>query len=136
MDHREFGKRIGDLEDDLDYNIGRKEDLKAEVRKLEKQNKEIRELNWKNATAQMETERELGELKLRFDLLEKENSELRSVNNEVKLEDIKFENKMLEENILNLKNYNFKRIATLEAEIKRHRSQIQSLLKCDKNLES
>ena len=50
-----------EIQEELEYNIGRKEDLKAEVRKLEKHNKAIRELNWKNATAQMKTERELGE---------------------------------------------------------------------------
>ena len=67
---------------------------------------------------------------MKFDLLEKENSELKSVNNEAKLDDIKFENKKLEDKILNLKNDNLKRIATLEAEIQRQGSQIQSLLKC------
>ena len=35
MDHRECRKRIGELEDDLDYNIGRKEDLNHEVKKLQ-----------------------------------------------------------------------------------------------------
>ena len=41
MDHDQCRKRIGQLKDELDYNISRKEELKKEVRKLKDQYEQI-----------------------------------------------------------------------------------------------
>ena len=40
MDHGDCRKTIGHLEDDLEYNIGQKEQLKSEVKRLDKDNEQ------------------------------------------------------------------------------------------------
>ena len=86
MSHRE-------LEDELEYNIWRKEELKRKVDKLETQLKEkgeeteaLRVTNFENAKFQMATLSENDKLEKRIEFLEKENNEMatKGENNELK----------------------------------------------------
>ena len=72
-----------ELEDELEYNIWRKEDLKRKVEKLETQLKEkgeeteaLRVTNFENAKFQMATLSENEKLEMRIEVLEKENNEM------------------------------------------------------------
>ena len=62
MDHRECRKRIGELEDDLDYIIGRKEDLNHEVKKLQDKYDNIYKVFMKNTKAAMDMNVENAQL--------------------------------------------------------------------------
>ena len=48
MDHKECQKEICHLEDELDYNFNRNEELKKEVSKLKDQNEDLRDTNFRN----------------------------------------------------------------------------------------
>ena len=133
MDHRQERRRHTDhsfdeLEDELDYNIKRKEELKREIRNLEDKNKELQNTHWKNVMTQMDIEKENSDLKERIKLLEKENREL---NNRTNIEDSKLRNIKLEETIKLPKDKNFKTVSNLEAENQSLKLQVQNILTCD-----
>ena len=65
-----------DLEDELEYNFGRKEELKEKVKDLEAEVKETNALNLSNAKVCVDKEYENAQLKKKIIILEKENSEL------------------------------------------------------------
>ena len=157
MDHRECRKRIGDLEDDLDYNIGRKEDLKKEVKNLQDKYDDIYEVYMKNTKAAMDLNVENAQLKAVNEKISKENSDLTRENKQLKdkiesldtetseLQCLKSENRGLKETIGIMKSDQKKQEETIdclkeekcitvshfEAEIQSLRSQIQNLLKCE-----
>ena len=119
------------LEEELEYNIGRKEELKIDVRKLEKQIEDIRLVNWNNAKAQMETERELSDIKSKMEILEKENKELKAVNNKTNMEEMQSEIGKLQETINLLMDENTNTVSNLESENRNLRTQIHNLLICE-----
>ena len=49
MDHSKCRKTIGQLEDDLEYNLERKKQLKKELQEIDAGNDKLRKLNFKNA---------------------------------------------------------------------------------------
>ena len=84
MDHRECRKRIGHLEDELDYNFGRKEELKKEVKKVQEKYDDVYDVYMKNTKAAMDKNIENAELKAVIEQKEKENNELQLKNKEFK----------------------------------------------------
>ena len=54
MDHRECRIRIGHLEDKLDYNFGRKEELKKEFKTIQDMYDNVYEFFMKNTKAAMD----------------------------------------------------------------------------------
>ena len=62
MGHSESWKSTGQLEDDLEYDIGRMEEFEADVRKLAFKNKELHETNWGNAKEFVDTKVEMADL--------------------------------------------------------------------------
>ena len=129
MDHTECRKRIDQLEDDLDYNIGRKEDLKAEVRKLEKRNEDLHETNWTDAKAFMETKVKMADLKKMLENVKKENADLS--NDNTYLRDIEAENRKLKEMIQSTREEKDKEIDNIKEKNQELQKQIENLLKCD-----
>ena len=77
MDHKECRKEIGHLEDELDYNFNRKEELKKEVSKLKDQNEDLCDTNFRNVEVYQKVKAEMYELKSKLEIIEKENEELR-----------------------------------------------------------
>ena len=75
MDHMECRKRIGQLEDDLEYNLGRKDQLKFQVKELDEDNDKLRKTNFKNAEESLKKELVMKKL---VETLRKENEELKS----------------------------------------------------------
>ena len=100
MDHSECRKRICQLEDDLDYNLERKEQLKQEVQQLDDSNDRLRKINFKNAEVSLKKESILNKL---VETLRKELDELKS--NDL-TESLKSENKILADKIESLKKKN------------------------------
>ena len=103
------------MEDELEYNIWRKEELKRKVDKLETQLKEkgeemesLRVTNFENAKFQMATITENDKLTEKIESLIKENSDLKdkirskSLENDNKIEDLQIKNSDLEKEIKNL----------------------------------
>ena len=94
MDHRECSRRIDHLEDELDYNFGRKEELKAETRKLKEKYDDLHEIHLKNAQVAMDRNVENAQLKKKIETLQKEISESGD-----QIESLKSENKILKEQL-------------------------------------
>ena len=59
-------KSPNNLEDELEYNIRRKEELKREGRALDKKNNELNITNWNNVKTYTETKQEIVKLKEKF----------------------------------------------------------------------
>ena len=84
MDYRKERMRLIELEDDLEYNISRKEELKKEVMKLKDQYVSIYEVYMKNTKVAMDKNVENAELRTDIEQKEKENVELKLENNSLK----------------------------------------------------
>ena len=139
-----------ELEEELDYNYGRKEDLKREVRQLElklkeksEETEELRFTNFNNAKAHLSRE---ADLKAKIESLEETVHELKVKNKDVQtIEVLGSENRdlkeakgimekdkeKLEETINCLKDDKLKAVSNFEAETKSLRSQIRNLLTCE-----
>ena len=127
MDHNQCRKKIDHLEDELDYNFGRKEELKEEVKKLKEDNDLLRKTNFKNAQAQIMKE---SEPKAEIGILEKENDDLKLRLKE--LEYSKSEIAKLKETISTLKEENIETVKDLRNINNKLKSRIEGILKCDK----
>ena len=125
MDHSECRKRICQLEDDLDYNLERKDQLKEEVQKLDESNDRLRKLNFKNAEVSIKKESVLNKL---VETLRKELDELKSVGH---IETLKAENMVLKEKIKSQKEEDEIVSNSLKAENKNLEIKMKNLLKCD-----
>ena len=130
-------KRLGhhnvtyeELEDELEYNFGRKEDLKEEVKNLEEKNKELQRNNWKNVLTHIDIDKENIDLKERIELLEKENSQLKMENRVMVSEDTKSEINNLKDMINNIEKDADVDINDLKTENLNLQLQIKDLLKC------
>ena len=66
-----------ELEDELQYNIGRKEELKDDVKKLEKDNEKLKETNRKHVEEFKSTKAAVDDLKVSFAVIRKEREDLR-----------------------------------------------------------
>ena len=97
MDHSECRKTIGHLEDDLDYNLGRKEQLKSEVKRLDEDNDNLRKTNFKNAEVALKKESFLE------NLVETLRKQLDELNSGSQIEGFKSKIKVLEDTIESLK---------------------------------
>ena len=150
MDHSECQKRIDHLEDELDYNFGRKEELKKEVRKLNDKYDSLHEVHLANAKVAMDGNVENAELKAIIDKLKQENGELclkkeefkdniRSLSQEItdikkgnrKLDEVQSENRKLKATINYLKDEKLKYVSDLETVIQSLESQVGILLTCE-----
>lgn len=126
MDHDQCRKRIGHLEDELDYHFSRKEELKRKVKHLEEDNDLLRKANFKNAQYQLQNE---SELNARIESLEKENDNLKT--NLTSIEDIKSENMSLKQQIESMKEEEEKKKNDLRVANESHLVKMKNLLKCD-----
>ena len=84
MDHGRERMCLAELEEDLDYNISRKEELKKEVRKLKEQYESLHEVHLQNAKVAMDRNVENAQLKANIEKIRKESSNLTLENNELK----------------------------------------------------
>ena len=84
MDHNKERMRLIELEEDLEYNISRKEELKNEVRKLKDQYDSIYEVYFKNTKAAMDMNVENASLKAAIEKEKKENLKLQLENDKLK----------------------------------------------------
>ena len=153
-------KRLGhsnityeELEDELEYNFKRKEDLKKEVRNIQEKYDDLYEIYVKNTKAAMDLNVENAGLRADLDKEKKENCELNSENNESKaiiksleeevqelekskndiycLPDIQSRNIKLEEIIESMKEDEEKIFSDLKESNQNLQIQIENFLKCD-----
>ena len=68
-----------EIEEDLQYNISRKEELKKEVKEIKDYNEELRQTNWSNVKYTMTIKTENNDMKKRIEELANENDELKSL---------------------------------------------------------
>ena len=95
-----------ELEDELQYNIGRKKEQKDDVKKLEKDNEKLKETNRKHVEEFKSTKSAVDDLKVSFQVMRKEREDLRE-----KLKskaDFETENKYLKEKMKNNEETNEK----------------------------
>ena len=115
-----------ELVDELEYNFRRKEELKKDLEKLDKENDDLRLKNFTNAKVQMATLSENNELKETIDNLRKEIKDLRASNEDDQLEIclLRDKNKYLKEENVD----NEKKLQTVNQNLL---IRIKSILKCD-----
>ena len=131
MDHRECRKRIGQLEDELDYHFGRKEELKKEVKKIQDKYDDVYDVYMKNTKVAMDMNIENAELKAVIEQLEKENIELKTIGKADHIENAESEIKELKATIESDKHEAEEIFNELRAENKNLKVQITTLLECD-----
>ena len=153
MDHRECRKRIGHLEDELDYNFGRKEELKEEVKTMQDKYDNVYEVYMKNTKAAMDKNVENAELRAIIEQKEKENIELQLKNKKLEekvdslgkeisdlkitcsdlpsLRDMESENRYLKDVVKSKENDDDKLFNELKESNKNLNLQVENLLKCD-----
>ena len=129
MDHQECWKEIGHLEDELDYNFNRKEELKKEVSKLKDQNEDLRDTNFRNVEVYQKVKAEMYELKSKLEIIEKEIEEL-TINVD-QLECAKSVISRLQENIKAIEEEQMTTTKNLKDVNENLQAKINNLLKCD-----
>ena len=125
MDHSDCRKTIGHLEDDLEYNLGRKEQLKSEVKRLDEDNDNLRKMNFKNAEVALKKESVFKKL---IETLRKELDEVKSGGH---IESLKSENKALKEKLESWEKEDERISNCLKTENNNLQLKITDLLKCN-----
>ena len=84
MDHGKDRMRLSELQEDLEYNISRKEELKKEVRKLKDEYESLYEVYMKNTNVGMDQNVEIADLKAFIEQQKRDNIEVRLENDKLK----------------------------------------------------
>ena len=131
MDHSQCRARISHLEDELDYNFGRKEELKKDVKRLEEKYESLHKTHFDNVKVLMDNNRENYDLKEKIKLIEKENSELNKENfkNVKTLEEAEMEIDKLKSTSVSKNKESEKTIRDLRADNHNLKNEIKNILK-------
>ena len=120
-----------ELEDELEYNLERKDTLKKQIKKLEDEKEDLRLTNWKNVKYTLEIERENEDLKARIKELEQENIKVKNMSNIDQLKSAESKISQLKATIESDKNEAEEIFNNLRAENQSLKAQIKNFLKCD-----
>ena len=153
MDQGKNRMRLIELEEDLEYNISRKEELKKEVRKLKDQYESTYEVYMKNTKVAMDQNVEIADLRAVIEQKDKENVKIQLENDSLKdrvkslekeiaqsrtagkntpdLQDIESQNKHLKEVIKSKEIYEDKHFIELKDSNKNLKLQVENLLQCN-----
>ena len=133
MDQGKNRMRLIELEEDLEYNISRKEELKKEVRKLKDQYESTYEVYMKNTKVAMDQNVEIADLKAVIEQKIKENNELHFENNKIKdsLRDMESSNRYYKDVIKSKEEGEDKLLDELKDSNQNLKLQVENLLQCN-----